>query len=160
MGWVDSWVWLGCVNYGKSTKILKDYDNAFKSRLNDIWLHPAGKFDFMESVISTLLKKPTLDKEELSNYRPISNLSLISKIIERVIKSRLMEHLTSNSLLNSHQSAYCKHHSTETALLYIHGFRAHIKIASRIVSYSVYKNTSQLNCKLHCYLYWVGSGWV
>jgi len=29
-------------------------------------------------------------------------------------------HLTSNSLLNSHQSAYCKHHSTETALLCIH----------------------------------------
>ena len=65
-------------------------------------------------------KKLTLDKEELSNYRPISNLSLISKIIERVVKSRLMDHLTSNSLLNSHQSAYCKHHSTETALLYMH----------------------------------------
>jgi len=53
-------------------------------------------------------------------YRPISNLSLISKIIERVVKSRLMDHLTCNSLLNSHQSAYCKHHCTETALLYIH----------------------------------------
>jgi len=69
-----------------------------------------------------LLKKPTLDKEELSNYRPISNLSLISKIIERVVKSRLMDHLSSNSLLNSHQSAYCKHHSTETAFLYIHDY--------------------------------------
>ena len=73
-----------------------------------------------ESVISPLLKKPTLDKEELSSYRPITNLCLISKIIERVVKSRLTDHLTSNSLLNSHQSAYCKHHSTETALLYIH----------------------------------------
>jgi len=30
-----------------------------------------------------------------------------------------MDHLTSNSLLNSHQSPYCKHHSTKTALLYI-----------------------------------------
>ena len=67
-----------------------------------------------------MLKKSTLDKEELSNYRPISNLSLISKIMERVVKSRLTDHLTSNSLLNSHQSAYCKHHSTKTALLYIH----------------------------------------
>jgi len=67
-----------------------------------------------------MLKKSTLDKEELSNYRPISNLSLISKIMERVVKSRLTDHLTSNSLLNSHQSAYCKHHSNETALLYIH----------------------------------------
>jgi len=73
-----------------------------------------------ESVISLLLKKPTLDKDELSNYRPISNLSPISKIIERIVKSRLSDHLTSNNLLNPHQSAYCKQHSTETALLYIH----------------------------------------
>ena len=42
------------------------------------------------------------------------------KIIECVIKCRLTDHLTSNSLLNSRGSAYCKHHSTETALLYIH----------------------------------------
>ena len=60
--------------------------------------HPTLK----ESVISPLLKKPTLDKEELSNYRPISNLSLISKIIERVVKSRLMDHLTSVSILRHH----------------------------------------------------------
>jgi len=50
----------------------------------------------------------------------MSNLSVISKIIQRVVKSRVIDHLTSNSLLNSHQSAYCKHHFTETALLYIH----------------------------------------
>ena len=63
-----------------------------------------------------------MDKEELSNYWPISNLSLITKIIECVVKSCLMDHLTSNSLLSSHQSAYCKHHSAETALLYIHDY--------------------------------------
>jgi len=82
----------------------------------------SGKFHhtLKESVISCLLKKPTLDKDELSNYRPISNLSLISKIIERVVKSRISDHLTSNNLVNPHQSAYCKHHSTEIALLYIH----------------------------------------
>ena len=57
---------------------------------------------------------------KLSNYCPISNLSLISKIIERVVKSRLSDHLTSNNLVNPHQSANCKHHFTETALLYIH----------------------------------------
>jgi len=84
-----------------------------------------------ESVISPLLKKPTLDKDELSNYRPISNLSLISKIIERVVKSRLSDHLTSNNLINPHQSAYCKHHSTETDLLDDHLINA---IGSRKIS--------------------------
>ena len=56
---------------------------------------------------------------QLSNYRPISNLAVISKITERVVKSRLTDHRTSNKLLNPHQSAYCKHYSTETVLLYI-----------------------------------------
>jgi len=66
-----------------------------------------------------------LVKDELSNYRPISNLSLISKIIERVVKFCLSDHLTSNNLVNPHQSAYCKHHSTETSLLYI-GLHDHL----------------------------------
>ena len=60
-----------------------------------------------ESVISPLLKKSTLDKDQLYNYRAISNLSLISKIIERFVKSRLTDYLTSNKVLNPHQSAYC-----------------------------------------------------
>ena len=78
--------------------------------------HPILK----ESTISPLIKKSTMDKDQLSNYCPVSNLSLISKIIERVVKSRLTEYLSSNNLLNPHQSAYRKQHSTETALLYIH----------------------------------------
>ena len=82
----------------------------------------SGQFHLIlkESVISLLLKKLTLDKDQLSNYRPISNLSLISKIVEHVVKCRLVDHLTSNKLLNPHKSSCCKHHSTETALSYIH----------------------------------------
>ena len=57
-----------------------------------------------------------------SNYRFISNLSVICKITEGVVKSRLTEHLYNNNLLNLYQSASCKHHSTETALLYIHNY--------------------------------------
>ena len=72
---------------------------------------------FKHSIVSPLLKKPSLDKENLSNYRPISNLSFLSKLTERIVKSRLVSHLTSNSLLNPFQSAYTKHHSTETVLL-------------------------------------------
>ena len=49
-----------------------------------------------------------------------SSQSLISKIIERIVKSPLTDHLVSHGLLNPHQSAYCKHHSTETAPMYIH----------------------------------------
>src|SRR6218665_3811598 len=69
-----------------------------------------------DSAVKPLLKKPSLDQELLSNYRPISNLSFLSKLSERVVLSRLNGDLSSNNLLNSNQSAYTKHHSTETLL--------------------------------------------
>jgi len=56
--------------------------------------HPILK----QSVISPVLKKATLDKDQLSNYRPISKLSLLSIIIEHVVKSCLTHHLSSNNL--------------------------------------------------------------
>ena len=86
-----------------------------QSRILSTCLLSSGHFHplFKQSVVSPLLRKSTLDNEQLSNYRPISNLSLISKIIERVVKSWLTDHLYSHSLLNPHQSAYRRHHSTE-----------------------------------------------
>src|SRR6218665_3314361 len=62
-------------------------------------------------------KKATLDKENLSNYRPISNLPFLSKLTERIVLARLNDYLSSNSLLNPHQSGFTKHHSTETLLV-------------------------------------------
>ena len=72
---------------------------------------------FKKAHIKPLLKKPSLDKNEYKNYRPISNLSFISKILEKVILLQLQKHLCLNNMLNSFQSAYRKFHSTETALL-------------------------------------------
>ena len=66
------------------------------------------------------LKKPKLDKENLTNYRPISHLSFLSKLTERAVKQRLTDYLSSNNLLNPNQSAYIKSHSTETTLLSVH----------------------------------------
>ena len=75
---------------------------------------------FKSSSVHPLLKKSNSDKNDLSNYRPISHLSFLSKLTERVVKSRLTEFLTEHNLLNSFQSAYTKFHSTETALLAVH----------------------------------------
>jgi hypothetical protein len=67
--------------------------------------------------VTPLLKKTNLEPDDLKNYRPISNLSFLSKVIERVVSAQLTSHLTTNNLFNSNQSAYRKFHSTETALL-------------------------------------------
>ena len=77
---------------------------------------------FKNCSVHPLLKKSNLDKENLSNYRPISHLSYLSKLTERLVKNRLTDHLTKNSLLNPYQSAYTKFHSTETTLLSVHDF--------------------------------------
>ena len=53
----------------------------------------------------------------LKNYRPVSDLPFVSKVLEKVVSSRIEEHLISNNLHEQHQSAYRTFHSTETALL-------------------------------------------
>ena len=50
------------------------------------------------------------------NYRPISVIGHIAKIIEREITNQVVTYIESNKLLTSDQSAYRAHHSTQTAL--------------------------------------------
>ena len=68
------------------------------------------------AMVHPLLKKPQLDTEDLNNYQPVSNLTYISKVIERVVAMQLNEHLVSNSSNEAYQSAYRQFHSTKTAL--------------------------------------------
>ena len=74
---------------------------------------------FKNSLVRPLLKKHNLDPEVLKNYRPVSNLSFLSKLLEKIVLLQLNFHLTSNNLLHPFQSAYRQHHSTETTLLHI-----------------------------------------
>jgi hypothetical protein len=71
---------------------------------------------FKQALISPLLKKSGLDLR-YENYRPISNLPFMSKLLERVVSKQLIEHITVNNLDVKYQSAYKAFHSTETALL-------------------------------------------
>ena len=72
------------------------------------------------ALIRPLLKKPGLDVENKSNYRPVSNLSFLSKILERAMLAQLLPLLEQNNCIPDFQSAYKQHHSTETALLKVH----------------------------------------
>ena len=70
--------------------------------------------------VRPLLKKSSLDPSELSSFRPISNLSFVSKLLERLVDNRINEHINKYSLLPPTQSAYRANHSTETALTRVH----------------------------------------
>ena len=76
--------------------------------------------DFKQAIVTPLIKKKTLCRNEFKNYRPISNLSFLSKILEKIVAKRLNAHIEEHLLSNHVQSAYKRFHSTETALLKIH----------------------------------------
>ena len=70
------------------------------------------------AVVRPLIKGPNLDIE-YKNYCPISNLSFMSKLIEKAAQTQLMTHFTEHNLLPKHQNAYRKNFSTKTAILNI-----------------------------------------
>ena len=61
---------------------------------------------FKSAVVKPLIKKTTLDCEVLKNFRPISNLPFLSKLIEKVIAERLVSHMQDNGIVEKYQSAY------------------------------------------------------
>ena len=59
----------------------------------------------------------TGDAKDFGNYRPISILPCISKILEKLVYTRISKHLSVNNILFSHQYGFRKKHSTEHALI-------------------------------------------
>ena len=60
--------------------------------------------------------KGALDRQELGSYRPVTNLSYISKVIENALVDQLTEHLARIKAIPENQSAYRRLHSTETVI--------------------------------------------
>ena len=102
---------------GIPTSLLKSCADIF-ARLAALSFRD-GKFlsRFKIASVTPLLKKPGLDSEVPGNYRPISNLNNISKLLERLFLRNIIDHVISSPRFDSSQSAYRNDHSTETALL-------------------------------------------
>ncbi|KAL0147744.1 hypothetical protein M9458_056950 [Cirrhinus mrigala] len=69
------------------------------------------------AAVTPVLKKPNLDPSVLSNYRPISNLPFISKLLESTVAVQLQSFLVDNNLFDPFQSGFRPLYSTETALV-------------------------------------------
>ena len=67
---------------------------------------------FKSAFITPLLKKPDLDSADVKSYRPISNLPVQSKLLERLVARQLLDYLNAQHLLPDCQSAYRAHYST------------------------------------------------
>ena len=106
------------------TSLVKECLGELLPTITDIVNHSLKRSEFHPSfkraIVRPLLKKPGLDRNCLQNYRPVSNLPFISKIIEKAVLQQLDSHFTVHGLDDPFQSAYRKAHSTETALLKVH----------------------------------------
>ena len=69
------------------------------------------------AIVTPILKKTGLDAGNVVNYRPISNLTYISKLVERMVNQQVVAYLDENKLFPKLQSGFRARHSTETALL-------------------------------------------
>jgi hypothetical protein len=104
-----------------STYLLKEILGALLPFLTELYNASLSEGHLPESqrhaLITPLLKQNKLDKCDPKSYRPVSNLSFLSKTVERLVARRLAVFLNSNNLMPTNQSAYRKGHSTETVLL-------------------------------------------
>jgi len=100
---------------------LNNAGHSLKKLVNASLLSGSFPSSQRHALVTPVLKKPHLDPSVPvpNNYKPISNLSFVSKLLERVVVRQLTAHLESNGLIPAPQSAYRRNHSTETALLKI-----------------------------------------
>lgn len=103
------------------TSVIKSCADVFASLIARL-----ATLSFQEGVFPTayksahvtpLLKKPDLDRGNPTNFRPISNLHTVSKMLERIFLSKIMSFIERSSNYNLLQSAYRRGHSTETAIV-------------------------------------------
>ena len=103
------------------SKLLIECIDSILPSLTDLFnsSHASGIFPqcFKLALVTPILKKKCLDHNDLNNYRPVSNLCFIAKILEKLVLSQVSSYLNSHNLYNTCQSAYRPGHSTETALL-------------------------------------------
>ena len=128
---LPTWLLKQCSN------ILAPYlASLFNLSLNTA-IFPSG---MKRAIVVPLLKKDNLSIDEVKKYKPVSNLSFISKLLERVVSAQINGYLESHDLLPPRQSAYRVGHSCETALM-----RIHSNLISRF--YSGQRSLDEIACK-------------
>jgi hypothetical protein len=110
-----------CDVQGQSSKMIKFISNEIAAPLSHIFNLSLSQGIFPEKLkncrVIPIFKSG--DNLNVDNYRPISLLSSISKILEKIVAEKLISHLISNDLLYNHQYGFLPNKSTEQNLLHI-----------------------------------------
>ena len=104
---------------GISSQMLKGVASSISNYLSSLFNLSLSlgtvPFDWKSSIITPVFKAG--DPKLATNYRPISLLSIPSKLLERIVYSKLMVHLLENSLLSTRQFGFRPQSSTQEAIL-------------------------------------------
>ena len=118
-----------------SAKLLKDAKSTIADSLTRL-----VNLSYRKSTFPTSMKKAVIkplhkknSTEEISNYRPLSILSVVSKIFERSATDQIVQYLEENKLLNPTQHAYRKKHSTTTCLMEVIDFISEQRDKGKVV---------------------------
>jgi hypothetical protein len=87
-------------------------------------LHQVFSQNYEIAIVKPVHKKGNTGDDQ--KYRPISLLSVFSKIVEKLMYNRLMSFITKNNILNDYQHGFREGKSIETA---DHAFLENIKKA-------------------------------
>ena len=90
--------------------------NEYK-RVNESFRTCVFPLCLKQALVRPVVKNPSVDLDSLSNYRPIHNLSFLSKICEKAALLLLLDHLKANDLFCNVQSGYRSDHSCETVMI-------------------------------------------
>ena len=94
-------------------ELLRFITEMCNKSLSEGWLLRSQR----HAIITPIIKKTGLDANDVKSYRPISNLTYMSKLVERLVHRQLSIFLEAHNLLPKHQSDFRARHSTETAVL-------------------------------------------
>ena len=110
----------GCNRINMS--LLKEIIDPFAMPLTHIFNHSLSKGVFPDlfkiAKVNPIFKID--NPHEISNYRPISLLPSISKVLEKIVYNRLHKFIDKHNILNSNQFGFRKNYSTDLALVQIH----------------------------------------
>ena len=108
--------------FGMSNKMLKHTSNITKEKILKLFnqcLHQRRVPNTWKFSEVSMLLKPGQDSSNLAGYRPISMTPCLARLFERLIKSRLQEHLKRNNIIIKNQSGFRQRRQTKDNLLYV-----------------------------------------
>jgi len=100
-----------------ATSVLKQVVNLVAPYFTELFNRSLAASHFPSGYKEVFVNKAGLNTTDVSSYRPISNLSVVSKLLERIVVRQLMAYFSSPDLLPTLQSGFRPGHSTETAIL-------------------------------------------